>query len=158
MAEPSHDERLTVPVSWWPAVLLIVAFGIFEVAAGFTLAVYVPVILFLVGFFIVPLVLAGRMRIRVQDGLLKAGKEDLRVTSITSIQPLDREATRLRLGPQADPAAHHVVRGWIGPSVMVRLSNPDPVPYWLVSTRRPEDLAAAIKTERTTTRAAKSAQ
>ena len=25
------------------------------------------------------------MRIRVQDGLLKAGKEDLRVTSITSI-------------------------------------------------------------------------
>jgi Protein of unknown function (DUF3093) len=69
--------------------------------------------------------------------------------SITGVQPLDREQTRSRLGPQADPAAHHVVRGWIGPSVMVRLANPDPVPYWVVSTRRPTELAAAITAART---------
>jgi hypothetical protein len=75
------------------------------------------------------------------------------LTTVTSVQPLDREATRLRLGPQADPAAKTVVRGWVGSSVMMRLSNPHPVPYWVVSTRHPEELAAAIKSERTATRA-----
>jgi hypothetical protein len=156
VAAPTYDERLSVPVSWWPALLVIVAFGIFEVASGFTVVVYVPVAAFLIGFFLVPLVLAGRLRVRVQDGVLAAGKEEVKVTAVTSIQPLDREATRLRLGPQADPAAHHVVRGWIGPSVMVRLSNPDPVPYWVISTRRPEELATAIKSARAETRGTRS--
>jgi hypothetical protein len=77
--------------------------------------------------------------------VLTVGKDELPVRSITGVQALDREQTRSRLGPQADPAAHHVVRGWIGPSVMVRLANPDPVPYWVVSTRRPAELAAAIR-------------
>jgi predicted membrane metal-binding protein len=155
---PSFDERLVVPWSWWPAVLLIVAFGIFEVASGFTVVVYVPVSLFFVGFFIVPLVLSGRTRVKVEDGVLSAGKSDLPLNTVTSIQPLDRERTRMQLGPQADPASHTVVRGWIGPSVMVRLSNPDPVPYWLVSTRRPEELAAAIKAERAAIRATRASK
>ncbi|HVU62008.1 MAG TPA: DUF3093 domain-containing protein [Mycobacteriales bacterium] len=155
MASPSFDERLSVPWTWWPAVLLIVAFGIFEIAAGFTYQVYVPVAVFLVGFFIVPLALAGRLRVRVESGKLIAGKDELSVTTITSVQALDREATRLRLGPQADPAATTVMRGWIGPSVMLRLSNPQPTPYWIVSTRRPEELAAAIKNERAAARAAR---
>lgn len=142
-----------MPWTWWPAVFMIVAFGIFEIAAGFTYHVYIPVAIFLVGFFVVPLVLAGRIRVRVQDGKLIAGKDELPVTTITSIQALDREATRLRLGPQADPAALSVVRGWIGPSVMLRLSNPQPVPYWIVSCRHPEELATAIKTERAATKA-----
>jgi hypothetical protein len=153
VASPSFDERLSVPWTWWPAVLMIVTFGIFEIAAGFTYHVYIPVTIFLVGFFVVPLVLAGRLRVRVQEGKLTAGKDELSLTTITSITPLDREATRLRLGPQADPAAHLVVRGWVGPAVMLRLSNPHPVPYWVVSSRRPDDLAAAIKNERAAAKA-----
>ena len=117
------------------------------------MVVYVPVSLFLVGFFIVPLFLSGRVRVTVRDGVLSAGDSDLPVTTVTTIQALDREATRLRLGPQADPAARTVVRGWVGSSVMLRLSNPHPVPYWVVSTRRPEELAAAIKNERDSVRA-----
>ncbi|HWC35907.1 MAG TPA: DUF3093 domain-containing protein [Mycobacteriales bacterium] len=155
MAPPSFDERLSVPSSWWPAVLLIVGFGIFEVGAGFTYVVYVPVAVFLVGFFVVPLLLAGRLRVRVQDGKLLAGKDELSLRSVTSVQPLDREQTRLRLGPQADPAARTIVRGWIGPSVILRLSNPQPVPYWVVSTRHPDELATAIKNERAASRAAR---
>ncbi|HVT63577.1 MAG TPA: DUF3093 domain-containing protein [Mycobacteriales bacterium] len=155
MASPSFDERLSVPWSWWPAVLLIVAFGIFEIAAGFTYHVYIPVTIFLIGFFIVPLVLAGRIRVLVKDGKVIAGKDELPVTAITSIQALDRETTRLRLGPEADPACLSVVRGWIGPSVMLRLANPKPVPYWIISTRRPEDLATAIKNEQAAAKAAR---
>ncbi|HVU61818.1 MAG TPA: DUF3093 domain-containing protein [Mycobacteriales bacterium] len=155
MAPPAYDERLAVPLTWWPAVFLIVAFGIFEMAAGFTYVVYIPVAVFLIGFFVVPLALAGRIRVRVADGRLYAGKDELPLTTITTIQPLDREATRMRLGPQADPAAMSVVRGWIGPSVMLRLSNPHPVPYWIVSSRHPDELATAIKNERAAAKAAR---
>ena len=41
-------------------------------------------------------------------------------------------------------------RGWVDPVLRVAVTDPDdPVPYWLVSTRRPEELRAAIEAERT---------
>jgi hypothetical protein len=143
-----HDERLHVPWSWWPVVTLIVLVGVFEVGSGFNWQILTIVAVFLVGFFIVPLILSGMVRVRLANGVLRVGKDELPVMSITRAQALDREQTRNRLGPQADPAAHTVVRGWIGPSVIVRLANPDPVPYWVVSTRRPAELAAAITAAR----------
>lgn len=144
-----------MPWTWWPVVALIVAVGALEIGSGFTYVVLVPVTVFLIGFFIVPLALSGRQRIQLRDGVLDAGKAQLPVTQVTSISPLDRAETRLRLGPQADPAAHIVVRGWIGESVMLRLANPSPVPYWIVSTRHPEQLAAAIKQSRDQIRASR---
>jgi hypothetical protein len=150
---PTHDERLHVPWTWWPVLLAIVAFGALEVGSGFSYVVLVPVLIFLVGFFIVPLALSGLQRIQLRDGVLRAGKAELPVMQITSIASLDREEARLRLGPKADPAAHTVVRGWVGPAVMLRLANPDPVPYWIVSTRHPDELAGAIKQSRNLIRA-----
>jgi hypothetical protein len=152
---PTHDERLRVPWTWWPVVVLIVLFGALEVGSGFSFVVLIPVAVFLVGFFIVPLLLSGRARVQLSDGVLHAGKADLPVMQVTSITALDRDQTRLRLGPQADPAAHTVVRGWIGSSVMLGLANPDPVPYWVVSTRRPEELVSAIKQSRNQIRASR---
>jgi Protein of unknown function (DUF3093) len=144
-----------VPWAWWPVVVAIVLFGALEVGSGFSFVVLVPVAIFLVGFFIVPLLLSGRTKIELRDGVLYADKRELPVMTITSIAELDRDQTRLRLGPQADPAAHTVVRGWIGPSVMLRLSNPQPVPYWVLSTRRPDELAGAIKRSRNLIRASR---
>ena len=152
---PSYDERLRVPWSWWPVLGLIVVIGALEVGAGFTYVVMVPVTVFLVGFFIVPLALSGRERIELRDGVLRAGKAELPVTQITTITSLDRTQTKLRLGPQADPAAHTVVRGWIGTSLQLKLANPQPVPYWVVSTRHPDELATAIKQARDQARAAR---
>ena len=142
-----------MPWTWWPVVGCIVVFGALEVGSGFSYVVLVPVLIFMIGFFIVPLALSGRARVQLRDGVLIAGDEELPVMQVTSITALDRAETRLRLGPQADPAGHTVVRGWIGTSVMLRLANPDPVPYWVVSTRHPDELAAAIKQSRNQIRA-----
>ncbi len=144
-----------MPWTWWPVVVCIVVFGALEVGSGFSYVVLVPVLIFMIGFFIVPLALSGRARVQLRDGVLIAGDEELPVMQVTSVSALDRAETRLRLGPQADPAAHTVVRGWIGTSVMLRLANPDPVPYWVVSTRHPDELAAAIKQSRNQIRAAR---
>lgn len=142
-----------MPWTWWPVVIAIVLFGALEVGSGFNFVVLVPIAIFLVGFFIVPLLLSGRARVQLLDGVLHAGKQELPVMQVTTITALDRDETRLRLGPQADPAAHTVVRGWIGSSVMLKLANPDPVPYWVVSTRHPDELATAIKQSRNLIRA-----
>ena len=53
---------------------------------------------------------------------------------------------RIVLGPGADPRAFLFTRPFVGPVVRVDLRDPaDPHPYWLVSTRRPGELAAAVE-------------
>ena len=50
------------------------------------------------------------------------------------------------LGRQLDPAAYVVHRAWIGPMVLLVLDDPDdPTPYWLVSTRHPDRVLAALR-------------
>jgi hypothetical protein len=60
------------------------------------------------------------------------------------VEALDRAQTREWLGPRADPTAHVVTRGWVATSVLIRPRRVDETPYWLVSTRRPEVLLAAV--------------
>jgi Protein of unknown function (DUF3093) len=47
-----------------------------------------------------------------------------------------------------------VIRGWVHSVVRVPITDPaDPAPYWLLSTRRPTELAAAINGSRRPERA-----
>jgi hypothetical protein len=51
-------------------------------------------------------------------------------------------------GPLAEPRAHVVTRGWLSQSVRVQVEDPeDDTPYWLVGTRRPDELAAVLRGE-----------
>jgi len=70
----------------------------------------------------------------------------LPLTAITEVVALgERQSTRLR-GPRADPAAHLYSRPYLKESVYVAV---DPAasaaPYWLIGTRHPAKLAAAIE-------------
>ena len=59
---------------------------------------------------------------------------------------LDAAGRSALLGPEADPLAFVVQRPWIPGAVQVVLDDPaDPTPYWLVSTRHPDRLAAALR-------------
>jgi hypothetical protein len=52
-------------------------------------------------------------------------------------------------GPRVDPAAHTLLRPYLKRAVCISLADPGKgVPYWLVATRHPEDLAAAIDSAR----------
>lgn len=78
---------------------------------------------------------------------LQAGRAFLPAAAIGRVAALDVEATRHVLGPGADARAHLAHRGWIRTAVRVDVVDPrDPTPYWVVSTRRPADLASAILT------------
>ena len=54
------------------------------------------------------------------------------------------------LGPHLDPAAFVLHRGWIGPVVRLRQTDPeDPTPYWVFSTRHPDRLVEALRARAT---------
>lgn len=78
-----------------------------------------------------------------------AGKARLPLSVVGDVTAHRADDARAERGPNLDARAWLLIRGWIDPVIRVRLvDEKDPTPYWLVSTRRPEDLAAALEKSR----------
>ena len=144
-----YRERLHVPLAWWllavPIVLIL----------GGTLYAGLPwpwpvVIIGGLGAGCAALLIAfGRATVEVDERALRAGSTVLPVTAISEVVALDeRQSTRLR-GPRADPAARFYSRPYLKECVYVAVhpgaQGDARVPYWLIGTRHPADLAAAIE-------------
>jgi len=142
---PLYVERLSIRARWWAVVIVIALFGSSELFAGFNGRVIAIVIAAVLVPTVVLLTLAGRTTLRVDvEGIHVAG-QTLRFDEMDSVQALDAQEARLMLGPQADPAARLVVRGYIREAVLIRPLERGSVPYWLVSTRHPQQVIAAVE-------------
>ena len=146
-----YRERLSVPWWWWPPAFVPAVLVALEVnRAARQLPDWIP---FAVLFLITAAVLIwfGRFEVRVLSGadgspVLWAGPAHLPADVITRSAEIPASAKSAALGRQLDPAAYVLHRVWIGPMVLVVLDDPDdPTPYWLVSTRRPGLVLAALK-------------
>jgi hypothetical protein len=142
----TYDERLTAPPWVWAAVLsvaLVSAAALHGGAPGWRAVVPYAVLL--------PLAVAGllavsRGRVQVADGVLHVPGARIPLDHLGGVTPLSREGTRRVRGPLAEPRAYVVTRGWLAESVRVQVEDPDDdTPYWLVGTRRPDELAAALR-------------
>jgi hypothetical protein len=144
-----YDERLHVPLRWWVQATMFLAsiWLAFVVALPATVAWTATAVL---GLVVVALFLGyGAARVRVEDGVLHAGRARIPVSMLASPAPLDPEQTRLLAGRDADARAYHLLRPYLKRSVRVEVTDPaDPAPYWLVSTRRPDELAGALASAR----------
>ena len=84
-------------------------------------------------------------RVRVDERVLRAGRARLPRAVVGRVRTLDAATTRRLRGVDTDAAAYLCVRSWVPRAVLVEVRDPaDPHPYWLVSTRHPERLAAAL--------------
>jgi hypothetical protein len=84
--------------------------------------------------------------ISVDEQEIRVGRASIEHAYIATCRALDAEQTRRRTGVEADARAHLVLRPYIKTTVEITLDDPeDPVPYWLVSTRHPQRLAAALQ-------------
>lgn len=78
-------------------------------------------------------------------GLLAAGRGRLPLRVVGEVTALDAAELRRQSGVDADARAFLVLPPFVPTAVRVDLTDPgDPTPYWLVATRRPNELAAAI--------------
>jgi hypothetical protein len=149
-----YHERLRVPVTWWVLGMI----SILMLGAGFlagfdwepALAVYgvltVGLSAILIGW--------GRLRTEVADGELRVGRDRLPLAVAGEVTALDEDQTRALRGPRSDPAAYLMARPYLPRSVYIAVDDPATRgPYWLIGTRRPEELAAAIEAARPAARA-----
>lgn len=144
-ATKAYTERLTCP--WWlwlPVAALATGLAL-EVGLGEPgVRTWLPVLiaLLLVGAGVWAL---GRIRITVTPTHLLVDDANLPLEAIADVIPLDASQKRFLMGEAADPLAFVIQRPWIGGAVQVVLDDPaDPTPYWLISSRHPEELAAVL--------------
>ncbi|WGL53964.1 DUF3093 domain-containing protein [Nocardioides sp. BP30] len=146
MSTPGYDERLSVPLRWWVQGIM------FEATLWLAMIVSMPAALAwgLTAAIVALLVLAfnayGSARLVVADGVLRAGRARIEATYLGTVEALDPEATRRVAGMEADARAFLLLRPYLKRAVKVQIVDPaDPAPYWLLSTRHPDRLAAAIQ-------------
>lgn len=142
----SYAERLRVPIWWWPAALGVAGVIAAEIHGGapglqavLPYAILLPAIVIL-------LALGSRGRLKVRDGVLHVPGARIGLHHLAEPVVLDRAALRQQTGPMADRDAFVVSRPWLHSAVRVMLTDPDDdTPYWVIGTRRPERLAAALR-------------
>lgn len=145
----SYRERLLVPVSYWlltvPVVVTLGAEAYFFVD-GFIPPLVIAALFVIVAAFLVNW---SSATIEVTGAELRAGKETLALAEADEVVALDEKQAMALRGPRADPSAHILLRPYLKRAVYIGLADPSGgVPYWLVATRHPEELAAAIERAR----------
>jgi len=143
---PRYIERLVLP--WWLWIVGLIVAGLLaaEIHLGASgLRSWVPYAV-LLPLAVLALWWLGRIRIAVVNDVLQVDDAKLPVRYIAAVESLTPEQKRELLGPAAHPLAFVVQRPWIRGTAKVTLSDPeDPTPYWVVSCRRPDALATAVK-------------
>lgn len=135
-----------MPWWWWPIGLAIASLFAAEVHLGQPgVRAWLPY-LFTVPLAVTALVWLGRHRVRVTGGVLWVGPAHLPLRHVDAVEVVQAVDKRQAMGPGLDPAAFVMHRAWVGPMVRVELlDTADPTPYWLFSTRRPDELAAVLR-------------
>lgn len=141
----TYSERLTAPISWWLGACGFAAVWgwILLVVTSWPVAIAVTLVVAAISMTLVSRY--GSLRISVGDDGLKVGQALLDRPHIGTVEMLNHAAYRTRLGTGADARAYLVTRPYLDRGVLVMVDDDlDPTPYWLLSSRRPEALAAAL--------------
>ena len=90
---------------------------------------------------------------------LRAGDAHIPLRLLGQGTVMDRAGVRVALGPGSDARGFACLRSWVPTAVQVEVLDPaDPTPTWLISTRRPSQLLAALAAGRDKGQAAHSEQ
>lgn len=141
----SYRERLRVPVVWTVAALVVALLLAAEVhggAGGWRAVVPYAV---LPPFALLWAALASRRQVRLTDGVLHVPGARAPLSAFGPPQALDKEQLRRRLGPESDVRAWVAVPPWVSRGVLLPVVDPDDeTPYWVIGSRHPEALVAAL--------------
>jgi hypothetical protein len=83
------------------------------------------------------------------DSALRVSRIQIPLTAIGNTEQLDKEQLRKVIGPSVDARSQLFIRGYIKTALRVEITDPkDPTPYFVISTRRPAELAVALLANR----------
>jgi hypothetical protein len=141
----TYEERLSAPLAWWLIGLgfVVTVWWIFVLAtpqwaAWLAAVVALAAVATLLGGY-------GSARLAVGAGELRAGRAHIPLALCGRVETLDPEQTHRASGADADARAYLLLRPYLKRAVRVEITDPaDPAPYWLLSTRRPDELAGVL--------------
>lgn len=144
-----YRERLGVPLRWWLVITGCVVLLGTPLWAGLSLTTAALIYAGLEAAAAAILIAWGSASIVVTADALTAGRHRLPLAQVAGATALDREQAAALRGPRADPAALLLLRPWLPRAVFVEVAGrPASQPYWLLASRRPASLAAAIEQAR----------
>lgn len=154
--DPYVERLLPGPLGW----SFVLGFSVFVLVA---LVVVQPVVAIVVASLTlvagIAAVAATSAVVAVRDGWLHAGRARIPVTLLGPGRVLDRQEARAALGPGSDARLFACYRSWLPGAVLLPVVDPqDPTPAWLVTSRSPGRLLAAIDGARGSSQAAHSEQ
>ena len=89
--------------------------------------------------------IAGSPVVEVTSTEFLAGRARLPIEFVGEVTAHRGDDAQLERGRHLDARAWLLIRGWVSPVVKVEVADEtDPAPYWLVSTRQPDAVIAAI--------------
>ena len=95
---------------------------------------------------LVAIALRSRMVIEVDEQELRINNAHIELKYLGDVTILDTDSMRLVRGRDADPAAFLAMRFWTSRGVLVRVNDKrDTTPYWLITSKRGDQLAAALR-------------
>jgi hypothetical protein len=84
--------------------------------------------------------------IQVGNSNLVVGRAEIPRNLLGKIEEIGKDQIFSERGPNLDPAAYRVFQGTVKTAVKIALNDPkDPTPYWILSTRKPGQLAEALR-------------
>jgi len=84
-------------------------------------------------------------RIRVDQNELRIDKAHIALKYLGKVTVLDSDAMRLLRTRDADPAAFLAIKFWAATGIKIEVTDPrDATPYWLITSKRGEKLAALL--------------
>jgi hypothetical protein len=144
--QDTFQERLWVPWWWWPFAGVVIAIFVAEVIPGLPRSWQIWSGVIITGIVVSWLITVGVAPVGVDAEGFRAGAAKLPYAAIGAVRTVEPATRKALLGPAGDDRAYLLTRDWIRGSVYVEVvDDADPVPYWLVSTRNPARLAAALR-------------
>lgn len=140
-----YAETLTAPLSWWAmaAAVVVTVFWCFVVATPVVAAVVAAAVAAAI---VASILSAYAAKVAADDRGFRAGPALLPWQYVGGVQILDADQTRRLVGVDADARAYLVIRSYCKGAVRVGVADDrDPTPYWVVSTRHPDELALHLR-------------
>ncbi|MFI8594346.1 DUF3093 domain-containing protein [Microbacterium sp. NPDC078428] len=145
--QPTYRERLA------PSLWLLVSAAVLAPMASLVLVPLDPTLSLAGGVIVGVAAVCGAIwlapRIEVRGTTLRAGRAHIDASWLGTPSPLSGDDARHARGPGQDARAWNLIRGGIDGLVIVPVEDTDdPVSAWVVSSRTPDRLAAAIERAR----------
>jgi Protein of unknown function (DUF3093) len=140
------QERLWVPWWWWPFAGVIIAMFVAEVIPGLPGSWQVWSGVIITAIVVSWLITVSVAPVGITAQGLHAGSATLPYAAVGAVRIVEPRTRKALLGPSGQDGAFLLTRDWVRGAIYVEVvGDDDPTPYWLVSTRHPDRLAAALR-------------